>query len=224
LTVEDSFELDVADKFSTWGRTHLVAGGDQPILVYALSIRVIQALRGADPTAQAGTQLFIAECRVKSAPPGGNLTSFGDGAEIWRYLRETDYNTSLVFDIDAADYVRTKKVKRLLVGAQQLKKNRDGSYDIVATRGTDLLLTLARDHGVNVNVLAETIKGEGFDPKNTRTDGRVVTIPLPSRGGLGLDIASLQTSKDELCVIRGNELVTEKWATLKSRGVRGAPV
>jgi translation initiation factor 2B subunit (eIF-2B alpha/beta/delta family) len=216
LTNEDSSELEVADRFSAWGRTHL-ADADQPILVYALSMRVIQALRGADPDVQAATQLFIAECRVKSAPPTGNLASFGDGAEIWRYLRETDYHTSLLFDIDAADYVRTKKVKRLLVGAQQLKERPDGSYEIVATAGTDLLLTLARDRGLKVNVLAETKKGDEFDPKHTRTDDRVVTIPLPSG-----DIAPLQTSKEELCVIAGHELVTEKWENSKTHDLHGA--
>jgi len=219
LTNEDSSELEVADEFSAWGRAHLAAGADEPILVYALSMRVIQALRGAEPDAQAATQLFIAECRVKSAPPTGNLASFGDGAEIWRYLRETDYHTSLLFDIDAADYVRTKRVKRLLVGAQQLKERSDGTYEIVATAGTDLLLTLARDHGLKVNVLAETKKGEEFDPKHTRTDERVVTIPLPSG-----DIAPLQTSKEELCVIARGELVTEKWSTSKTHGVHGARV
>jgi translation initiation factor 2B subunit (eIF-2B alpha/beta/delta family) len=217
LTNEDSSELEVADRFSAWGRTHLVDRADQPILVYALSMRVIQALRGAEPDVQAATQLFIAECRVKSAPPTGNLASFGDGAEIWRYLRETNYHTSLVFDIDAADYVRKQKVKRLLVGAQQLKQRPDGNYEIVATAGTDLLLTLARDRGLKVNVLAETKKGAEFDPKHTRTDDRVVTIPLPSG-----DIAPLQTSKEELCVIAAHELVTEKWANSKTHDLRGA--
>jgi translation initiation factor 2B subunit (eIF-2B alpha/beta/delta family) len=206
LTVEDSSELEIAGSFAAWGGHHLVAGGDEPILVYALSMRVVQALRGAKPDAQAATRLFIAECRVKSAPPSGNLTSFGDGAETWRYLRETAYHTSLVFDIDAADYVRRQKVKRLLVGAQQLRENSDGNYEIVATAGTDLLVTLARDHGLKVNVLAETSKGEEFDPKRTRIDDRVLTIPLPSG-----EIAPLQTSKEELCVIRRDELVTEKW-------------
>ena len=206
LTVEDSSELEVARSFAAWGSAHLEAGVDEPILVYALSMRVVQALRGADPDAQASTRLFIAECRVKSAPPSGNLTSFGDGAETWRYLRETAYHTSLVFDIDAADYVRRRKVKRLLVGAQQLRETRDGNYEIVATAGTDLLVTLARDHGLKVNVLAETRKGAEFDPKRTRIDDRVLTIPLPSG-----EIAPLQTSKEELCVIRRDELVTEKW-------------
>jgi translation initiation factor 2B subunit (eIF-2B alpha/beta/delta family) len=218
LTVEDSSELEIADSFSAWGRAHLVAGRDEPILVYALSLRVIQALRGADAEVQAATRLFIAECRVKSAPPSGNLTSFGDGAETWRYLRETGYHTSLVFDIDAADYVRRKKVKRLLVGAQQLRQMPDGSYEIVATAGTDLLLTLARDRGLKVNVLAETKKGEEFDPKRIRTDDRILTIPLPSG-----DIAPLQTSKEELCLIRGDELVTEKWPASRTTGVRGTP-
>jgi len=223
LTVEDSSELDVADRFSAWGRMHLVAGVDEPILLYALSMRVIQALRGADPGAQAATRLFISECRVKSAPPNGNLASFGDGAEIWRYLRQTRYHTSLVFDIDAADYVRRKKVKRLLVGAQQLNERPDGDYEIVATAGTDLLLTLARDRGLKVNVLAETMKGDEFDPKHTRTDDRVVTIPLPSRGeGVGSDIAPLQMSKEELCVIRHDELVTEKWSASTTHDIRGA--
>jgi translation initiation factor 2B subunit (eIF-2B alpha/beta/delta family) len=206
LTVEDSSEREVAGSFAAWGSAHLEAGVDEPILVYALSMRVVQALRGADADAQASTRLFIAECRVKSAPPSGNLTSFGDGAETWRYLRETAYHTSLVFDIDAADYVRRQKVKRLLVGAQQLRETRDGNYEIVATAGTDLLLTLARDHGLKVNVLAETRKGAEFDPKRTRIDDRVLTIPLPSG-----EIAPLQTSKEELCVIRRDELVTEKW-------------
>jgi translation initiation factor 2B subunit (eIF-2B alpha/beta/delta family) len=206
LTVEDSSEQKIADSFTAWGEAHLEAGVDEPILVYALSMRVVQALRGADSDAQAETRLFIAECRVKSAPPSGNLTSFGDGAETWRYLRETAYHTSLVFDIDAADYVRRRKVKRLLVGAQQLRETPDGSYEIVATAGTDLLLTLARDHGLKVNVLAETRKGEEFDPKRTRIDDRVLTIPLPSG-----EIAPLQTSKEELCVIPRDELVTEKW-------------
>jgi translation initiation factor 2B subunit (eIF-2B alpha/beta/delta family) len=219
LTNEDSSELEVADRFSAWGRANLVAGGDQPILVYALSMRVIQALRGADPDAQAATQLFIGECRVKSAPPTGNLASFGDGAEVWRYMRETKYNTSLVFDIDAADYVRKKKVRRLLVGAQQLKERPDGDYEIVATVGTDLLLTLARDHGLKVNVLAETKKSDEFDPKRTRTDDRVVTIPLPSG-----DIAPLQTSKEELCHIPRHELVTEHWAASKTDDVHRARV
>lgn len=219
LTNEDSSELEVADQFSAWGRTHLANHADQPILVYALSMRVIQALRGAEPDVQAATRLFIAECRVKSAPPTGNLASFGDGAEIWRYLRETGYHTSLVFDIDAADYVRREKVKRLLVGAQQLKRRPGGSYEIVATAGTDLLLTLARDRGLKVNVLAETKKGDEYDPKQTRTDDRVVTIPLPSG-----DIAPLQTSKEELCVIAGHELVTEKWQTSNARDVHGARV
>jgi translation initiation factor 2B subunit (eIF-2B alpha/beta/delta family) len=211
LTVEDSSELEIAESFSAWGRDHLVAGVDEPLLVYALSMRVIQALRGADADAQAATRLFIAECRVKSAPPSGNLTSFGDGAEIWRYLRETAYHTSLVFDIDAADYVRRKKVKRLLVGAQQLREKPDGNYEIVATAGTDLLLTLARDRGLKVNILAETRKGDEFDPKRTRTDDRVLTIPLPSG-----EIAPLQTSKEELCIIRRDELVTENWEVSKT--------
>jgi hypothetical protein len=223
LTHEDSSELEVADKFSAWGRTHLVGGVDEPILVYALSMRVIQALRGADPGVQAATQLFIAECRVKSAPPSGNLASFGDGAEIWRYLRETHYNASLVFDIDAVDYVRTKRVKRLLVGAQQLKEMPDGAFEIVATGGTDLLLTLARDRGLKVNVLAETMKGDEPNPTRTGTNDWVVTIPLPSRGDrVGSDIAPLQTSRYELCVIEGNELVTEEWVAAKTPDVRGA--
>jgi translation initiation factor 2B subunit (eIF-2B alpha/beta/delta family) len=224
LTHEDSREMEVADKFSGWGKTHLVAGIDEPILVYALSMRVIQALRGADPDAQAATRLFIAECRVKSAPPSGNLASFGDGAEIWRYLRGTQYHTSLVFDIDAVDYVRTKRVKRLLVGAQQLKEMPDGSYEIVATGGTDLLLTLARDRGLKVNVLAETMKGDESTSEQAGTSDWVVTIPLPSRGErIGSDIAPLQTSRYELCVIGGDELVTEKWTASKTRDVRGAP-
>lgn len=224
LTHEDSTELEIADKFSAWGRTHLVAGVDEPILVYALSMRVIQALRGADPGAQAATQLFIAECRVKSAPPSGNLASFGDGAEIWRYLRETHYNTSLVFDIDAVDYVRTERVKRLMVGAQQLKEMPDGAYEIVATGGTDLLLTLARARGLKVNVLAETMKGDELHPEQTGTNDWVVTIPLPSRGErVGSDIVPLQTSRYELCVIRRDELVTEKWTASKTQDARSVP-
>lgn len=224
LTREDSCEMEVADRFSAWGRTHLVAGVDEPILVYALSMRVIQALRGADPDAQAATRLFIAECRVKSAPPSGNLASFGDGAEIWRYLRGTQYHTSLVFDIDAIDYVRTKRVKRLLVGAQQLKEMPDGTYEIVATGGTDLLLTLARDRGLTINVLAETMKADESNPEHAGTNDWVVTIPLPSRGErIGSDIAPLQTSRYELCVIGRDELVTEKWTASKDRDVRGAP-
>jgi translation initiation factor 2B subunit (eIF-2B alpha/beta/delta family) len=224
LTHEDSREMEVADKFSAWGNTHLVAGVDEPILVYALSMRVIQALRGADASAQAATRLFIAECRVKSAPPSGNLASFGDGAEIWRYLRGTQYHTSLVFDIDAVDYVRTKRVKRLLVGAQQLKEMPDGSYEIVATGGTDLLLTLARDRGLKVNVLAETMKGDEATSEHAGTSDWVVTIPLPSRGErIGSDIAPLQTSRYELCVIGGDELVTENWTASKTPDRRGAP-
>jgi translation initiation factor 2B subunit (eIF-2B alpha/beta/delta family) len=224
LTQEDSREMEVTDQFSAWGRTHLVAGGDEPILVYALSMRVIQALRGADSNAQAATRLFIAECRVKSAPPSGNLASFGDGAEIWRYLRGTEYHTSLVFDIDAIDYVRTKRVKRLLVGAQQLKESPDGSYEIVATGGTDLLLTLARDQGLKVNVLAETMKSDESNSEQTGINDWVVTIPLPSRGGhVGLDIAPLQTSRYEVCMIERDELVTEKWSVSEPRDARGAP-
>jgi translation initiation factor 2B subunit (eIF-2B alpha/beta/delta family) len=215
LTVEDSTELKIGASFAAWGKAHLVAGVDEPILVYALSMRVVQALRGADSDVQAATRLFIAECRVKSAPPSGNLASFGDGAETWRYLRKTGYHTSLVFDIDAADYVRRKKVKRLLVGAQQLRERPDGSYEIVATAGTDLLLTLAREHGLEVNILAETRKGEEFDPKRIRTDDRILTIALPSG-----EIAPLQTSKEELCVIRGAELVTENWDVSETAGAR----
>ena len=84
---------------------------------------------------------------------------------------------------------------------------------------TTTAVTLARDRGLKVNVLAETKKGDGFDPKHTRTDDRVVTIPLPSG-----DIAPLQTSKEELCVIAGHELVTEKWETSKTHHGHGVRV
>jgi hypothetical protein len=111
-----------------------------------------------------------------------------------------------------------------LVGAQQLKEMPDGTYEIVATGGTDLLLTLARDRGLTINVLAETMKADESNPEHAGTNDWVVTIPLPSRGErIGSDIAPLQTSRYELCVIGRDELVTEKWTASKDRDVRGAP-
>lgn len=191
-------------------RERLVEHGAR-LMVYALSMRVIQALRSVDREIQRSSTLLIGECRVRSAPPLGRLIPFSDAAQILGLLEKTEFEKYVILDGAATSLMRLGgEVTQLILGAQRVYEDPEsGRYThFIATAGTQDLLTAAYQEGIPVDVLFERYKVVEGKPDLSPEDSarlarrREESIVLPPcRTSPGGRRATLLAVSEELCEV-----------------------
>jgi translation initiation factor 2B subunit (eIF-2B alpha/beta/delta family) len=126
------------------------------ILLYSQSQRVVQCLLGVPTSSQKTIRVFVAECRPKSPNP------YQDAAATCQQLSDSYYGITVCPDVVAGHLLATHQIDRIVMGTHAVFRDPTSKvyHSFVNTCGSRLLILAALDHGVPVEVVAETLKIE----------------------------------------------------------------
>lgn len=130
---------------------------DMNILLYSQSVRVIDLLKSVSNRVQQTCNIYICECRPKSANP------FQDAIDISNYLQDTMYKKSIIPDATVGNLIGNKLIDIVIMGAHTLYYKDDKFISFVNTCGTNTILNSARLNNVPVYVIAESSKRQDLD-------------------------------------------------------------
>lgn len=130
-----------------------IVGPKSKILLFSQSIQMLEVLKAVPRNIQPYCKLYVCECRPKSPSP------FQDGAAICEYLKDTDYDITLVPDVSFGNLMARNQIDFAMMGAHSVFFDKNRNFkSFVNTCGSSLLLLAAEHYNKPVYIVAEDSK------------------------------------------------------------------
>lgn len=134
-------------------RWNEVVKPNNSILVFSQSVRMLDLLKTVPANTQRTCELFICECRPKSA------SELQDAFAICKYLEETYYkNFKIIPDMAAGNLIVRGKINSIIMGAHSVFIKDSRPISFVNTCGTSMIYTMAEKYHIPFYLIAEKAK------------------------------------------------------------------
>lgn len=153
----------IKEVFRASGRANV--RGDDRILLYSQSQRVLQALQGVPRATQSRCELFVAECRPKSP------SAYLDAIAICRSLSDTSYAITMCPDVVAINLISTGQITKIFFGTHAIYTDEQTGepYAFVNTCGSLAVSLAAETYKVPLVIIGEALKVESV-PRDLAED------------------------------------------------------
>lgn len=132
------------------------------ILIFSQSVRMLDLLKSVPANTQRTCQLYICECRPKSA------NELQDALAICKYLEETYYNSfKIIPDMAAGNLIIRGKIDSILMGAHSVYIKNCNPISFVNTCGTVMIYEMAEKYHIPFFLIAEKAKFIYCDDERT---------------------------------------------------------